>query len=328
MTTAQSFPRRHFLARAVAVATGAGAFSLPAFAEWRPQRPITLLSPLPAGGALDAQLRLLAQRVGVTLGQPLIVDAKPGAGTTLAGALVANAKADGHTLAITLVNSLRYPHYQKTQWDPLKDFDYICGLGSFSLGVIVRADAPWKTLEDLVQEGKRTPGRLSYGTAGIGGSGNLIVLDLERATGARFTHIPYKGGPETQRALQAGELDFIVEGGNQLALAETGVLRALAITSSVRSNRLPNVPTFKERGIEVAGPSTYGLVGPARLTRDAIDALANAFLHATADPAFATLLDTQYAERWPLRPAEYRAWAEKYFINIEPLLRRAGLSKQ
>lgn len=320
--------RRRLVTGGMAAAALAGAFPLAAAAPWRPQRPITLLNPLPAGGALDAQLRFLAQRVGQALGQPIVVEAKPGAGTTLAGALAANAKADGHTLAVTLVNSLRYPHYQKTHWDPLKDFDYVCGLGSFALGIITRPDAPWQTIEDLVQEGKRSPGRLSYGTSGIGGSGNLILIELERATGARFTHIPYKGGPETQRALQAGELDFIVEGGNQLALAETGALKALAIASDVRSRRLPNVPTFKERGIEVAGPSTYGVVGPAGLPPQAVAALADAFLQATSDPAFTTLLDTQYAERWPLQSTEYRAWAEKYFLNVKPLLLRAGLTKQ
>jgi tripartite-type tricarboxylate transporter receptor subunit TctC len=320
--------RRRSVVRGMAAAALAGAFPFAAAAAWRPQRPITLLNPLPAGGALDAQLRFLGQRLGEALGQPVVVDAKPGAGTTLAGALAAHAKPDGHTLAVTLVNSLRYPHYQKTQWDPLKDFDYVCGLGSFALGVITRPDAPWRTIEDLVQEGRRSPGRLSYGTSGIGGSGNLILLELEHATGARFTHVPYKGGPETQRALQAGDLDFIVEGGNQLALAETGVLKALAIAAATRSRRLPSVPTFKERGIEVSGPSTYGVIGPAGMPPEAVSALANAVLAATADPAFAALLDTQYAERWPLRPAEYRAWAESYFLNVKPLLLRAGLTKQ
>lgn len=323
----RSFLSRRSLVGGIAAAA-LGSIPLAAAAAWRPQRPITLLNPLPPGGALDAQLRFLAHRVGETLGQPMIVEAKPGAGTTLAGALAANAKADGHTLAVTLVNSLRYPHYQKTQWDPLKDLDYVCGLGFFALGVIARADAPWQTIEDLIQDGKRSPGRLSYGTAGVGGSGNLIMIELERATGVRFTHIPYKGGPETQRALQAGELDFIVEGGNQLALAEKGVLKALAIASDVRSRRLPDVPTFKERGIDVIGPSTYGVVGPVGLPPQAVAALADAFLLATSDPAFTTLLDTQYAERWPLRPAEYRAWAEKYFLNVKPLLLRSGITKQ
>jgi tripartite-type tricarboxylate transporter receptor subunit TctC len=310
------------------IAAMVGAFPLVAAAAWRPQRPLTLLNPLPPGGALDIQLRFLAQGVGDALGRPVIVESKPGAGTTLAGAVVAHAKPDGYTLAVTLVNSLRYPHYQKTEWDPLKDFDYVCGIGSFALGAITRTDAPWRTLADLVQQGRRAPGRLSCGTSGVGGTGHLILLELERATGARFTHIPYKGGPETQQALQAGDVDFIVEGGNQLALAETGTLKALAIASAARSHRLPKVPTFAELGVEVAGRSTYGIVGPAGLPPQVVSALADAFLQATADPKFQALLDTQYAERWPLRPAEYRAWAQKYFLGVTPLLIEAGLSKQ
>jgi tripartite-type tricarboxylate transporter receptor subunit TctC len=325
--TSSAQPNRRAVLRGLAACTVASPFASTAAPGWRPQRPIMLLSPLPAGGALDAQLRFLAARAGEDLGQPVVVEAKPGAGTTLAGALVARANPDGHTLAVTLVNSLRYPHYQKTQWDPIKDFDYVCGLGSFALGIIARPGAPWRTVEDLVQEGRRSPGRLSYGTSGIGGSGNLIVLELERATGARFTHVPYKGGPETQRALQAGDLDFIAEGGNQLALAETGVFKALAIASAARSARLPQVPTFAERGIQVSGPSTYGVVGPAGMPPEAVSVWSDTLLRATAEPAFAALLDTQYAERWPLRPAEYRAWAEKYFLNVKPLLMRAGLSK-
>jgi tripartite-type tricarboxylate transporter receptor subunit TctC len=319
--------RRRALVRGLGAAAVVGACSWAAAAAWRPQRPITLLSPLPAGGALDAQLRLLGQRLGEVLGQPVVVIAKPGAGTTLAGALAAQAKPDGHTLAVTLVNSLRYPHYQKTPWDPLKDFEYVCGLGAFALGAIVRPDAPWRSLEDLVQEGRRAPGRLNCGTAGVGGSGNLILLALEQASGARFTHVPFKGGPETQQALQAGDLDFILEGGNQLALAESGALRALAIAAAVRSRRLPQVPTFQERGIAVAGPSSYGLIGPAGLPPQAVAALADAVLAVTAEPAFTALLDAQCAERWPLQPAAYRRWAESYFINVKPLLLRAGLTQ-
>lgn len=318
--------KRRAVVRGMAAAALVGASPFVA-AAWRPQRPITLLSPLPAGGALDGQLRLLGQRLGEALGQPVVVVAKPGAGTTLAGALAAQARPDGHTLAVTLVNSLRYPHYQKTAWDPLKDFDYVCGLGAFVLGVIARPDAPWRSLEDLIQEGRRSPGRLNCGTAGVGGSGNLILLELEQASGARFTHIPFKGGPETQQALQAGDLDFIVEGGHQLALAESGALKPLAIAAAQRSRRLPEVPTFRERGIEVAGPSRYGLIGPAGMPPQAVAALAEAVLAITAEPAFAALLDTQYAERWPLRPAQYRAWAETYFTDVKPLLLRAGLSK-
>jgi tripartite-type tricarboxylate transporter receptor subunit TctC len=320
------FSRRHLLKGGVAAAGLAGC-PWTVQAAWRPERPIMLLNPLPPGGALDIQLRLLSRLVEPQLGVPLVIANRPGAGATLAGAAVAGAKADGNTLAVTLVNSLRYPYYVRTPWDPLKDFSYVCGLGSFVLGVITTPAARWKSIRELIDEGRRAPGRITYGTAGIGGSGHLIMLEVEQATGAQFHHVPYKGGPETQQALQAGELDFIVEGGNQLALAQSGVLKALALACDARFGALPGVPTFRELGIQVAGPSTYGIVGPAGLSTDTVSGLATAFLHASAQPEFYRLLSTQFAERWPLGAAEYGSWAEHYFSHVKPLLVRAGLAQ-
>src|SRR5476649_2280548 len=120
--------------------------------RWKADKPITIYNPFAAGGGTDVHLRLLGETAGPILGQPILVDSRPGAAGTLAPALLLNAKPDGHQLACMSINSLRYPHYQPTSWNPIRDFTYIVGLTGCTIGIVVREDAPWKTLEELIAE--------------------------------------------------------------------------------------------------------------------------------------------------------------------------------
>lgn len=157
-------------------------------------------------------LRFVGERLSRKWGQQVIVDIKAGAGATLAAAQMPNVKPDGYTIACMTINSLRYPHYQQASWHPLRDFSYIIGLSEFTFGVVVKADAPHKTIGDLIQAGKREPEKLNCGTSGIGGTGHLLMIETEQATGARFTHIPYKGGAEWMPALLGGHIQFVPDG--------------------------------------------------------------------------------------------------------------------
>lgn len=320
--------RRHVLAAAL----GAGAALLvPAAARAQqrfPQRAITLYGALPAGGIMDTHLRFLAERAQKVLGQPIAVEPKPGAGATLAPTFLLNAAPDGHTLAAMTVNSLRYPHYQKTNYHPLRDFEYVIGLSNFTFAVAVKADSPHRTIEDLIAAGKASPGKLSSGSTGHGGTGHLILLDIEKASGAKFTQVPFKGGPDAVAALLGGHIDFITDGAQFAPLADEGRVRILALATESQTPRFKGVPTLRDKGIDAVGWSPYGILAPRGTPPEVVKTIHDAFRQAMDDPAHAPLLEKFIQPVWYKSPAEYRAWAEKYFTDIRPTLVRAGLVKE
>ncbi len=136
--------------------------------RWKPEKPITIYNPFAAGGVTDVHMRLLAEAVGKILGQQIIIDIKPGAAGTLAPAMLLNAKPDGYTLAVMSINTLRYPHYQQTNWNPLTDFTYITGLSGYTMGIVVRSDSPWKTFRGHDRRRQEGPGQVQLRHLGRG----------------------------------------------------------------------------------------------------------------------------------------------------------------
>lgn len=316
--------RRSLLAGAAALVAPASVLGQ---AKWKADKPITIYNPFAAGGGTDVHLRLLGETAGPLLGQPILIDAKPGAAGTLAPALLLNAKPDGLTLACMSINSLRYPHYQTTNWNPVRDFTYIVGLSGYTIGIVVRADAPWKTFDELVAAARKEPEKLNYATSGIGGTGQLTMIEIEQSTGVRFTHVPYKGTAEWTQALLGGEVHFICDGAQWAPMVDAGKFRILAMATEQRIPKYKDVPTLVERGINVVGQSPYGLVGPKGLPAEIVEAVHLAFRQAMKDPRVDALLDSYIQAPWYKSPAEYRAFAEKYFVEVKPLLIKAGLAK-
>lgn len=252
-SSAPSSHRRRLLGAAAGAGLGA-LLPLATRGQTRfPQRAITLYGALPGGGIMDTHLRFLAERAQKILGQPIAVEPKPGAGATLAPTLLLSARPDGHTLAAMTVNTLRYPHYQKTHYDPLKDFSYVIGLSNFTFAVAVLADSPYRTIEDLIAAGKAQPGKFSSGSTGHGGTGHLILIDIENATGAKFTQVPFKGGPDAVQALLGRHIDFITDGAQFAPLADEGRVRILALATETPMGRFKGVPTLREKGIDAVG---------------------------------------------------------------------------
>ena len=176
------------------------------------------------------------------------------------------------------INSLRYPHYQQVNWDPLKDFTYICGLSGYTMGIVVRSTSPWQTLEDLIAAGKKEPEKYNFGTSGIGGTGQLMMIEVEQATGAKFTHVPYKGGAEWMQALLADQVHFLADAAAMGAVRRQRPVphpRAWRPSSASASTRTS--PTLIERGVNVVGQSPYGLVGPKNMPPEIVDAIYQAF---------------------------------------------------
>lgn len=296
-------------------------------AAWKPERPITVYNPFAVGGITDLHMRLVGEKVSKMLGQQVLIDAKPGAAGTLAPATLMTAKPDGYQLAVYTINSLRYPHYQQVNWHPLNDFTFITGLSSYTFALVVRADSPWKSVQDLLAAGKASPEKHTFGTSGIGGSGHLMMIEIEQKTGARFTHVPYKGGAEWMQALMAGQIDFIADASQWGPFVDDGRARILAMVTEARLPKYPNVPTLRELGIDAVGQSPYGLVGPKGLPPNIVQTLYEAFNAANNDPATVELLARYVQVPWNRNPTEYRAFAESYFASVKPLLVKAGLAK-
>ena len=163
--------------------------------------------PWPAGGSTDTHLRKLSEIASRHLGQPIVIENKPGAGGMLGAVGVAKSAApDGYTLVQLTVNAFRQPHMQKVDWDPLRDFTYIIGVSGYTFGIVVKADSPFKSFDDLIAYAKANPGKMSYGSTGTGTSPHLLVEQLAAKAGVQFLHVPYKGNADSTQALMGGHI--------------------------------------------------------------------------------------------------------------------------
>ncbi len=187
--------RRH-LVRGLAAATALTALGARAQATPFPSRPVTLVVPFPAGGATDSLVRQIAELAGRELGQPVVVENKPGAAGVLGANHVVRAAPDGYTLSVLPEPVFRLPHLQKTAFDPMNDFSYVIHLSGYALGIAVRNDAPWRDWAGVVADAKKRPGQISYGTTGINGTMHVTVEEMAQRAGVRLNHVPYKGESE------------------------------------------------------------------------------------------------------------------------------------
>ena len=266
-----TIPRRRFLHLATATTAAAAALPVlprPALAQAYPTRPIRWIVPYPAGGATDLISRLMAQWLSERLGQQVVVDNRPGGGTTIGVKAVMSAEPDGATLLFS--NSPTHfiaPLVNKTfTYDPLKDFVPIAMTASGGLILVIAPEVPAKTLQEFIAHAKANPGKLNFGF-GQGTLPQLVGEMFKLAAGVDIANIPYKGGIQAVTDMLGGRVQMNVGTISTLApLVRQGKLRALAITSATRNAELPDVPTMAESGLpEVASVSTYGLFGPAGL---------------------------------------------------------------
>jgi tripartite-type tricarboxylate transporter receptor subunit TctC len=264
------------------------------------------------------QLRSLAAAAAKELGQPVLVDNKGGAAGTIGPATLLSQAPDGYTLSMaTGIALLRQPFIQSTRYDPAKDFTYITGVTRFELGLAVRGDAPWRTLADFVAEARRSPGRLSYATAGAATGQHTAMLKLCDLAGIECTHVPYKGSGDVFNALSGGHVQAISETSGWAPFVDGKKFRLLAVYSEHRLKRWPEVPTLREQGYDVADAVPWGIVGPSRMDASLVDRLDAAFRKAMADPAFIRTLDLLGQEPWGLDPKAYR----EYMVSRIPVER-------
>jgi tripartite-type tricarboxylate transporter receptor subunit TctC len=285
-TVTSSVTRRlavHAVGLAIAtLATGAGAQS------W-PSKPVTLVVPFPPGGTTDVLARALGDKLSQGLGQPVIVESKPGAGATLGADHVAKAKPDGHTLLVGAVHhTIASSVYKKLAYDFQKDLTPITTIALVPNVLVVNPAIPAKNVAELVALLKASPGKYSYGSNGNGTAQHLIGTQFQNQTGAQLVHIPYKGSGPLAIDLIGGQITMSFDTVTPvLPHIKTGKLRPLAVTTAKRSSALPDVPTLEEAGLKGFDIGTwFGVLAPAATPKDIVARLNAEMVKVIQSPEF------------------------------------------
>ena len=304
--------RRSLIHSAVAVAA-VSALGLPVLAQdkW-PSKPVTYIVPFPAGGTTDILGRLIGQKLGPVLGTTIVIDNKGGAGGGIGSEVAARAPADGYTMLGGTVSShaINVSLYPKLGYDPIKSFSPVVLIGSNPVVLVVGANSPYKTLQDVLAAAKAKPKTISSASAGSGTSQHLSLELLGFKSGTQFIHVPYKGsGPAIQDVI-GGQVDMMfdttVVAGPHI---QSGKVRALAVTSAKRLESMPNVPTVAESGVpgfEVT--SWQGIFVPAGTPKPIIDKLHDEILKIIAQPDMQERLKSLGMQPTPLSTAEVAAF--------------------
>lgn len=279
------------VARRALLAAGLAPLAAPARGQARyPDRPIRVFVPWTPGGATDIQMRAVCDIAQRHLGQPIVVENRPGASGTLGALAIKDAKPDGYTLSQMPNGVFRMPAMQaKPQWDPVRDFTWIIRMVGYMGGVVVRPDAPWQAMPELVAFARANPGRINYGTPGANTT-EVQMQRLARLVGVEWVPVPFRGAAPNLQALLSGDIHFSAETSAWADMALEGRLRPLAVWTSERAKRFPQVPTFRELGWDVLGESTYGIAGPRGMEPEVVRTIHDAFKAAVHDPQHLAVL--------------------------------------
>jgi tripartite-type tricarboxylate transporter receptor subunit TctC len=272
--TSPAILRRDMLRGGVAFVALCAAQQAHAQAQPWPTRPITLIAPYPAGGGVDTVARLIAERLSAKLNQPVTVDNRPGAGSTIGAASLARSAADGYTLMLgSIVDYAIAPHaYKGLAFDPQRDLLPIVELGFGTVALIVNAELPARNLKELIALAKAKPGSLSYASSGLGGLQHLNAEMFKQMAGIDMVHVPYKGTAQFMPDLIAGRIPLSIDSlPAHLPNVKAGKTRVLAVANATRSPTLPDVPTFAEAGLLGYETATnYTLYAPAKTPSDIV----------------------------------------------------------
>ncbi|MCX7312837.1 MAG: tripartite tricarboxylate transporter substrate binding protein [Alphaproteobacteria bacterium] len=262
------------------------AFGGEARAQAWPQQPIKIVVGLAAGGLTDTITRIIAQPMSERLGQPVVVENRPGAAGTIAAEAVARGPADGYTLVMgNLPQMVIIPALSGTRYDPVKDFAPISIVGSNPFVLCVNAKLPVKTLAEFIAYVRERPGQMSYGSGGIGNGTHLSMAYFLKLAGLDMIHVPYKGGAPAMGDLIAGHVPaMFASSSDALPQVKAGAIRALAVSGPERSQKIPDVPTVSELGFPKFKTITWnGLMAPVATPKDVINRLAAEVAHAVKD---------------------------------------------
>ncbi|MDO9709890.1 tripartite tricarboxylate transporter substrate binding protein [Paracraurococcus lichenis] len=312
-----------------ALGLAAAALAAPALAQGKfPNRPIRFLIPWPPGGSLDALHRQMFEIVNKDLGQPVVIENRPGArGTQAAIFLVNQAQPDGYTLAHHHLSILRHPFLTKQKtWDPVADFTYVMQVSGFLFGTAVRSDGPYKTFRDLIEAARRKPGEVTFSTSGIATTNHIAMEEICEREGVQMTHVPFRGSQEGVTALLGRQIDVVADSASWRPNVETGELRLLSVWTRERLAAFPDAPTLHDLGYGMTVTSPYGIAGPKGMDPEIVGTLHQAFRKAWEDEVSQAIIRRWDMPREYLGPAAYLAFARERVAYEKQMVARLGLS--
>ncbi|CAG9179956.1 tripartite tricarboxylate transporter substrate binding protein [Cupriavidus respiraculi] len=321
--------RRRLLAAGVALAAGFAGVSGSAFAQGTyPTKPITMIVPFSAGGTTDILARIVSLQLGKALGQPVVVDNRPGAGGNIGASLAAKAPADGYTLFMGTIgtHAINQSLYSKLPYDPVKDFAPITRVAMVPNVVVVNPAVPAKNIKELIAYVKANPDKLSYGSSGSGSSMHLSGELFNSMTGLNIQHIPYKGSAPAVNDLLGNQIGLMFDNlPSSYQHVKAGKLRALAVTSGKRSPALPDVPTVAEAGVPgYEATSWFALYATGGTPQAIVDRLNAEVVKILAMPEVKKQMDGQGAEPNPEKPAQLAAFMKAETAKWAKVVKASG----
>jgi tripartite-type tricarboxylate transporter receptor subunit TctC len=305
--------------------------SLDVHAQTWPARSSRAIVPVPAGTITDVVPRLVFEQLSAQLGQSVIVENRPGAGTTVAAGLVAKADPDGYTILInSSAHTIAPAFYPNLNYDPATDFSAVALLGVTPSVLVVSPASGFKTIADFVAAARAKPGVLNFASAGVGTATHLSAMRFLSSTGVKAVHVPFKGGPEAMKEIIAGRLDFFFAPvANALPHVQDGALVALVVNSAKRSAALPDVPTVAEAGFADAEyPFWIGMFLPGKTPRLIVDKLHGEVVKALAVPSVRAKLAALGVDTITMSPGEMDAFIHAEIAANVALAKAAGVKPQ
>ena len=306
-------------------------FAHGSWAQNFPSKPLRIVVPFGAGGVADLTARTVAQKMAEGLGQPVVIENRPGAGGIVAAEMVAKAEPDGHTLLlISNATAVSVSLFNALPVDLAKDFTPVGLLGLFDLAIVTSAESKFQTLPQVLEYARANPGKLNIGSINIGSTQHLTAELFKSVARLDAQVIPYNGTPAVVTALRGGQLDVAVEVLSPvLPQIKGGVMRPLAVTGLKRSAALPQVPTAKESGLPMLVSSSWnGLAVPAKTPQAVVDRLNREVLLALQDPVVSKRLQELNIDPHPSTPAQAREWLQSEIKRWAEVIQRAGIAKQ
>jgi tripartite-type tricarboxylate transporter receptor subunit TctC len=309
----------------------AAAIAFPAGAQPFPSKPIKIVVPFAAGGAVDVVARVVGQRISEQVGQPVIVDNKPGGHANIGADFVAKSPPDGYTLLLG-ANGLasNMTLHKNIPFDTLRDFAPVAGVGYAPLVFVVPAASPARTLQEFIAMARAKPGEFTYGTAAAGGSGHLATELLKSEAKFDALHVPYKGGAPALTDLMGERISFMLLNPIEVVPhVKSGRLRALAVSSPRRLPMLPDVPTFKEAGIPGFEASVWwGFVAPAKTPKDVVARLESEVLKALENEAVRDKLVSLGAVVEPMNSAQFGQFLKSEVDKWARVIKSARITEE
>lgn len=311
------------------IAAGGALLAAPAIAQSGfPNRPIRLIVPWPPGGSTDGQLRALAEVATRHLGQQVVIENRGGASGTLgAQIMAAEARGDGHLVGQLPITAFRFPMMtSRPTWDPMRDFTYIIHLTGYLFGVVVKADSPWQTWQQFLDYAKANPGKVAYGSPGVGSTLHITMERIAAERGIEFLHVPFRGGADNAASLLSGGTQAMADSTSWGPLVDGGQFRLLVTWGAERARRYPNVPTLRETGTDLVATSPYGLAGPKGMDPGVVRVLHDAFRAALHDPAHLAVLERFDMPVIYMNSDDYRASVQRIIAEEGAVIRRLNLT--